>query len=725
MAITVPVEFDGDFSDLGSGLNQSLDKGSRNASNKAAKAFSGLPAKVAKIGLAAGAALGAGAAVGITKSISAASELDESFNAVQVSFGDAADEVLKLGENSATAFGLSQSELNGYAVQFSAFTSQIAGADGDVAGTFENLIGRATDFASVMNIEVGDAAGSFQSALAGETEPLRKFGIDLSAATVESFAYANGIAKAGEELTEQQKVQARYGSLMEQTAKTQGDFANTSDGLANQQRILSANFEDLQATLGSAFLPIMAELVGVLNDALGPAMETIAEVAPQIGEVIGEVVGTVADGIASLIGDADEIGPKFEEVAAAFEPFATKFQEMLPDIIEFGQSLQEDIGTIITNLQPVITSFAEEILPLILSAIEEILPIIEGLFGWLSKVSEILGVVLPPIISVLAPLFEGAFTIIGGVISSVFEGMEGWLTFLTGIFSGDTEQALEGLGMMWEAFKKAITSILEGAMEQVIGIIDNFFPGAQELFDKGWEDIKQGAEDKWNELVGMLASFISELMVTIPEGIGNIRRGVTDAWNTLVATTQDHWNRIVNAVTSKVDEIITTARELPGRVVSAMGNLGSRLFSAGRDLIQGLINGIRNIAGSVASEARNVVSNAINAAKEALKIGSPSKVFMGIGEDTGEGLAIGLRDSAGVVSKATGAMMGGLTNVSAPTPRARPLGADAQARQAGQTIVNLNEYGPRTNAAKRREIEYALKYSTHNRTFPTGSLAVA
>ncbi|MDK1039665.1 MAG: hypothetical protein QGD91_12270, partial [Actinomycetota bacterium] len=184
----------------------------------------------------------------IGDTIAAASDLEESINAVEVAMGDASREVFVLGETSAEAMGISKTALNEAAVAFSAFGEQIDAAD--VAGTFEDFIGRATDFASVMNLEVGDALLKFQSGLAGETEALRRFGIDVSAVSVETFALANGIAEAGEKMSEAQKIQARYGLLMQQTDKFAGDFLNTSEGLANQQRILTATWEDAQAEIG-------------------------------------------------------------------------------------------------------------------------------------------------------------------------------------------------------------------------------------------------------------------------------------------------------------------------------------------------------------------------------------------------------------------------------------------------------------------------------------------
>lgn len=76
------------------------------------------------------------------------------------------------------------------------------------------------------------------------------------------------------------------------------------------------------------------------------------------------------------------------------------------------------------------------------------------------------------------------------------------------------------------------------------------------------------------------------------------------------------------------------------------------MVGAGRDLIQGMINGVRAMAGAIASAARSVVSNAVSAAKSALGIHSPSRVFMEIGNYTGEGLVIGLHQmTSSVVSE--------------------------------------------------------------------------
>src|SRR6056297_297030 len=223
--------------------------------------------------LAAGALATAGVGRLLGSSIKQASDLGESLNAVNVVFEESADGIAKIGEAASKNLGLSQTEFNAAAVQFSSFAEKIAGDGGDVVGTIDELTTRGADFASVMNLEVSEALQVFQSGLAGETEPLKKFGIDLSAASVEAYALEAGIVAAGESMTESQKVQARYGALMEQTAKTSGDFANTSDSLANQQRILQAEFTNVQASLGTALIPVLENLQTLVIRRVLPAFE--------------------------------------------------------------------------------------------------------------------------------------------------------------------------------------------------------------------------------------------------------------------------------------------------------------------------------------------------------------------------------------------------------------------------------------------------------------------
>ena len=228
----------------------------------AASAGDSLKANIMPIAAAAGLAVAAFA----SKAVAAASDLEESSNAVGVAFGSAAEDVLALGENAAESYGVSQRAFNEAAVGFSSFAADIAGENGNVAEVLNDLMTRATDMASVFNVEVPDAAAAMKSALSGEAEPMKRFGIVMSEAKVKAYALANGIIQTGESMDDAQKQAARYGFIMEETSKVQGDWTNTSDGLAGSQKKLSAMTEDLSAKFGTLLLPVIADAANVIVD---------------------------------------------------------------------------------------------------------------------------------------------------------------------------------------------------------------------------------------------------------------------------------------------------------------------------------------------------------------------------------------------------------------------------------------------------------------------------
>jgi hypothetical protein len=239
-------------------------KGLRQANAQFAK-LSGSVSSLGRNFAVAGVALTAITA-GLARTVQTASSYAESINAVNVAFGKSAQGIIDFGKTAATTLGVSQVDFNNAAVRFSAFAERIVGSGGDASKFIAEISTRASDFASVFNIEVSEALQVFQSGLAGEAEPLKRFGINLLDSEVKAYAMANGIGEVGRQLTETEKVQARYGLLMQATGKTQGDFANTSDGLANQLRILTAEVSNTEIEIGNQLLPVMAELLPIVRD---------------------------------------------------------------------------------------------------------------------------------------------------------------------------------------------------------------------------------------------------------------------------------------------------------------------------------------------------------------------------------------------------------------------------------------------------------------------------
>ena len=126
--------------------------------------------------------------------------------------------------------------------------------------------------------------------MSGEAEPLRDFGVFLNEAAVKARAAEMGLTGLGDELTDQEKILARYSLIMEQTANAQGDVARTSDGTANQMRKAKAAFEELQVVVGTKLLPAITPLI----EKLGAMIDWFAKLPSPIQDGIIVVGGLAA-----------------------------------------------------------------------------------------------------------------------------------------------------------------------------------------------------------------------------------------------------------------------------------------------------------------------------------------------------------------------------------------------------------------------------------------------
>lgn len=216
----------------------------------------GKASKFATVGLVA-------AAAGAKKLADEASDLNESVNAVNVVFGGASKQVHAFSKVAAQEAGLSMRAFNELVTPVGASLRNVGFSADQAAQSSISLAKRAADMASVFNVDVSEALEAIQAGLRGEADPLERFGVGLSDAAVTAHALEKGLAKTAAGLDANDKAQARLSLIMKQTTKVAGDFKNTSDSLANAQRINAAEAENQRAKFGQALLPAMQALQGV------------------------------------------------------------------------------------------------------------------------------------------------------------------------------------------------------------------------------------------------------------------------------------------------------------------------------------------------------------------------------------------------------------------------------------------------------------------------------
>ena len=271
----------------------------------------------------------------IGQSIQAASDLNEQMSKSGVIFGDSADEIQAFGETAAAALGLSKRAALEAASNFGAFftgAGQSAAAAEDMS---ERIVTLAADLASFNNLDPTDVLQKLQSGLSGEAEPMRRLGVFLTEAKVKAKGMEMGLAGANGELSEGAKVLARYQIILDETGKAQGDFERTSDGLANQQRILNAELENAQAQLGESLLPLQLAVTKA-QIAVANFVTSGVEGWQMLGDLIGRTMSDGGDAVDEATGalqnmasaSKDDLVPAVTKATGATEHLTTAEDEL-------------------------------------------------------------------------------------------------------------------------------------------------------------------------------------------------------------------------------------------------------------------------------------------------------------------------------------------------------------------------------------------------------------
>lgn len=274
----------------------------------------------------------AGLAVAATK---AASDLNETGNKIDTLFGNASDEVKKFADTAATALGQSKKQALDAAADFAVFGKAAGLAGDDLVKFSEKNVTLAADMASFFNTSPEEAITAIGAAFRGESEPIRRYGVLINEASLKDEALRMGLIKTTTEaLQPQARVLAAQALILKQTSAAQGDFAKTSGGLANQSRILNAQFQDTLSTLGQSLLPVAVKMTGAANDLL----KSFNDLAPAQRDVV------VAFGLmAAAAGPVLTIGGKLVGVFGSLGSIAI---DSTRGLISVGKTIGETAGYI-------------------------------------------------------------------------------------------------------------------------------------------------------------------------------------------------------------------------------------------------------------------------------------------------------------------------------------------------------------------------------------------
>ncbi len=201
----------------------------------------------------------------------------DSAEAYAASFTDRMNELTrkmtgyKVGENGeltmtySIGLALDPEAIMNYQSSLAAVTNSVGLIGENSINVSKALTMLSADMSSLKNIDLKTVMTNFQSGLIGQSRALYKYGIDITNATLQTYAYNLGLSKAVSEMTQAEKMQLRILAILDQSKVAWGDQANTINSVANQYRIMKQQLSNLARTIGNLFLPIVQKVLPVIN----------------------------------------------------------------------------------------------------------------------------------------------------------------------------------------------------------------------------------------------------------------------------------------------------------------------------------------------------------------------------------------------------------------------------------------------------------------------------
>ena len=201
---------------------------------------------------------GTAAAAAFVKLAASAEEIQSKFDAV---FKEEAKAATEFGDSLAKSVGRSTIAMKEFLSSMQDTFVPMGFARGEARKMAQQVVALGIDLASFNNKADDEALRDLQSALVGNHETMRKYGVIITAATLDQQLLAMGFNKSTKGATEQQKALARLQLMLQMTTDAQGDAKRTAGSLTNQIKGLTGALRDAAAKIGTALIPMIQSAV--------------------------------------------------------------------------------------------------------------------------------------------------------------------------------------------------------------------------------------------------------------------------------------------------------------------------------------------------------------------------------------------------------------------------------------------------------------------------------
>lgn len=309
--------------------------------------------------------------------------------------------------------------------------------------------------------------------------------------------------------------------------------------------------------------------------------------------------------------------PIVEAIKAVWQPIGDFFSQLWQGIITVAQTAWQGLVTVVQTVWTQIQTVVQTAIQVVSTVIQTGMQVIQTIWS--------------TIWNVLSTVVQTVWSIITTIVSTAINALAGIIRAVTAAIQGDWSGA-------WNAIKGVVSTVWDGIKSVVTTAIN----GVRSVITSVMNGIKSVMTSIWNGIKSVTSSVMSGIRSVVSSGMSSVRSVVSSMMNAVRSAFSAGWNAARSVTSSGISAAVSVVR-----------SAASSMASAGRNFVMGFVNGIRGAIGAAANAAASMARAAMSAAKSALGIHSPSRVMRDeVGYYVAAGMAVGIRDNAGMVQKA-------------------------------------------------------------------------
>lgn len=405
-----------------------------------------------------------------------------------------------------------------------------------------------------------------------------------------------------------------------------------------------------------SLMPIIELIAGIVGGALvvafGVAISIFSAVAAAIGPLIGafmSIVETVANVVMAIV----------KLLTGDFQGAMDYWNKAVESTINVVKGLWEGVVAFFaTFVQTIIDFFHGLYMTLVGNSI--IPDMVEAIVDWFENLGTWVIDLVKSLVSDVVNWFKDLWTQTVNTFNSMKDGIQNVWNTIKSVFETVVTVIVSLVRQKFDEMKSKVSDVINN----IKSTVSNVWDAIKGVFSSALSNIASAVSDKFNAMRSKISDVTGTIKSTISTAWDTIKTTISNAVSNALTVVSDKFDAMKRAVSTKMTLVRAAIRDKWNEVMSFLR--GINLFDIGKNIIQGLVNGVKNMGSTLVSAAKGVVNSAIDGAKNLLGIRSPSRVFMGIGDDTMAGFVKGIDGMAKDVVRATTGVAAGVTKAFDP-----------------------------------------------------------